>query len=48
MKNTQVTGQASPQYTFYSKRPKIHELGSFGCDIYNNTPKPLKMYNKTQ
>ena len=41
-------GNASPHFSWYDKRPKIHELREFGCDIYTITSKNHKLDNKTQ
>ena len=41
-------GKASPHFSWYDKRTRIHELREFGCDIYTITSKANKLDNKTQ
>ena len=33
----------SPQFSWYGKNPRIHELRTFGCDIYPTTSSPKKL-----
>ena len=33
----------SPHFAWYGKKPSIHELRTFGCDIYPIIPSPKKV-----
>ena len=37
-----------PLFAWHGKFNIIHELRSFGCDIYTITPNPKKLYNRTK
>ena len=38
----------SPHFACYGKKPRIHHLITFGCDIYPNISPPKKFDNRTQ
>ena len=38
----------SPHFVCYFKKPSIHELRNFGCDIYPITSYPKIFYDRTQ
>ena len=38
----------SSHFAWYGKKPSIHELRTFGCDIYPITSSPKKLDDRTQ
>ena len=38
----------SPKFSWYGKNTSIHELKTFGCDIYPITSSPKKLDDRTQ